>query len=256
MYIDTHSHLDYNSFDEDRESVIQRAIKNKVDMVITIGTDVKSSEMSVKLADKFATVYAAVGIHPNDCTEASEKSLQRIEELSSSSKVIAIGEIGLDYYRDFAPKDRQIKFFREQLQIAGKVKLPVIIHNREAHEDLYDILIDEKASDLNGVLHSFDGDSNFLDSMLSLNFYISLTGVVTFKNSNYDEIIERVPLDNLLLETDSPFLAPMPFRGKRNEPAYVKYIAEKIAQVKDISVEELAQITSDNAKNLFNFNKK
>jgi TatD DNase family protein len=255
MFIDTHSHLDFDTFDEDRESVIQRAIKNNVEKIITIGTDVKSSEMSVKLADKFATVFAAVGVHPNDCTQVSENSLQRIEELSTNSKVIAIGEIGLDYYRDYAPKDRQIKFFREQLKIAHKVKLPVIIHNRQAHSDLYDILVDEKSTDLNGVLHSFDGDTNFLDSILSLNFFISLTGVVTFKNSKLDKIIERIPLDNLLLETDSPFLAPMPFRGKRNEPSYIKYIVKKIAQVKDVSIEELGQITSDNAKRLFNFNK-
>jgi TatD DNase family protein len=253
MYVDTHCHLDFENFNDDRETVIQRAIKNKIEAIITIGTNVKSSQISIELADKFATVYAAVGIHPNDCAEASEKSLQKISDLCSSSKVVAIGEIGLDYYRDYSPKERQIKFFRKQLRIARETKLPVIIHNREAHSDIYDILVEEKSHDLKGVLHSFDGDPHFLDSVLSYNFYISFTGVVTFRNADYDEIIKHVPLENLLLETDSPFLAPMPFRGKRNEPSYVKYTAEKIAQVKEISVEELAQVTSENARKLFNF---
>ncbi len=252
MFIDTHCHLDFENFNDDRETVIQRSIKNKIETIITIGTDVKSSETSIELANKFATVYPAVGIHPNECSNSSEKSLQRISELCTRSKVVAIGEIGLDYYRDYAPKDRQIKFFKAQLEIAREAQLPTIIHNRNAHTDIYEILVEEKASELKGVLHSFEGDINFLDSILSYNFYVSLTGVVTFKNAAYNEIIKHIPLDNLLLETDSPFLAPMPFRGKRNEPSYIKYTAEKIAKVKKISVEKLAEITSNNARELFN----
>jgi len=251
MYIDTHCHLDFDSFNDDRETIIQKSIKNKIEAIITIGTNIKSSELSVKLADRFATVYAAVGIHPNDCMEASENSLEKITDLSSHIKVKAIGEIGLDYYRDYTPKDRQMKFFRSQIQIARETNLPVIIHNREAHSDIYNILIEENSKDLRGVLHSFDGDANFLDSILAYNFFISLTGVITFKNADYDELIKRVPLENLILETDSPFLTPEPFRGKRNEPSYIKYTAEKIAEVKGISTDELAQVTSENARSLF-----
>lgn len=253
MYIDTHCHLDFENFDEDRESVVQRSIKNKIEAIITIGTSVETSIKSIELSEKFATVFAAVGIHPNDAANVNQKSIQQIYDLSSNPKVVAIGEIGLDYYRKYTSEDVQKELFRTQLKIAREKELPVIIHNREAHADVYDILVEEKSSDLKGVMHSFDGDVHFLDSVLSYNFYVSFTGAITFKNANYDEIIKRVPLENLLLETDSPFLTPVPFRGKRNEPSYVTYVAEKIANVKDIPVEELAQITSENARKLFKF---
>jgi len=251
MYIDTHCHLDFENFDDDRESVVQRSIKNKIEAIITIGTNIDTSIQSIELSEKFATIFAAVGIHPNDASNANKKSVQKIYDISASSKVVAIGEIGLDYYRDYTPADIQKELFRTQLKIAREKELPVIIHNRQAHSDIYDILVEEKSTDLKGVLHSFDGDMHFLDSVLSYNFYVSFTGVITFKNANYDELIKRVPLENLLLETDSPFLTPVPFRGKRNEPSYVTYVAEKIAQVKDMPVEELAKITTENARNLF-----
>jgi len=251
MYIDTHCHLDFENYDEDRESVVQRSIKNKIEAIISIGTDVETSAKSIELAEKFATVFAAVGIHPNETSDANKNSIQKIYDLSSNPKVVAIGEIGLDYYRDYAPVDIQKELFRTQLKMAREKELPVIIHNRQAHSDVYDILVEEKSTDLKGVLHSFDGDIHFLDSVLAYNFYISFTGVVTFKNANYNELIKHVPLENLLLETDSPFLTPVPFRGKRNEPSYVTYVAEKIAEVKDISIEELAKITTENAHNLF-----
>ena len=251
MYIDTHCHLDFENFDDDRESVVQRSIKNKIEAIITIGTNVETSVKSIELSEKFATVFAAVGIHPNDANSANKKSIQKIYDISASPKVVAIGEIGLDYYRDYTPADIQKELFRTQLKIAREKELPVIIHNRQAHSDIYDILVEEKSTDLKGVMHSFDGDMHFLDSVLSYNFYVSFTGVITFKNANYDELVKRVPLENLLLETDSPFLTPVPFRGKRNEPSYVTYVAEKIAQVKNIPVEELAKITTENARNLF-----
>jgi TatD DNase family protein len=251
MYIDTHCHLDFENYDDDRESVVQRSIKNKIEAIISIGTDVETSVKSIELAEKFATVFAAVGIHPNETSSANKKSIQKIYDLSANPKVVAIGEIGLDYYRDYAPAEIQKELFRTQLKIAREKELPVIIHNRQAHSDVYDILVEEKSTDLKGVMHSFDGDMHFLDSVLSYNFYVSFTGVITFNNANYDELIKRVPLENLLLETDSPFLTPVPFRGKRNEPSYVTYVAEKIAKVKDIPVEELAKITTKNARNLF-----
>jgi TatD DNase family protein len=253
MYIDTHCHLDFENFDDDRESVVQRSIKNKIEAIITIGTNVETSVKSIELSEKFATVFSAVGVHPNDAVKANKKTIQQIYDLSANPKVVAIGEIGLDYYRDYTPAEIQKELFRMQLKLARDREMPVIIHNRQAHSDVYDILVEEKSSDIKGVLHSFDGDMHFLDSVLSYNFHISFTGVITFKSANYNELIKRVPMENILLETDSPFLTPVPFRGKRNEPSYVTYIAEKIAKVKGISVEELANITSENARNLFKF---
>ena len=251
MYIDTHAHLQFDSFDNDCESVIQRAIKNSIDSIITIGVDVKSSEQAVQLAKKFAVVYAAVGIHPNDAADAHEQDLSKIEKLAVTDKVLAIGEIGLDYYRLYTPKDKQQESLRRQIAIARNLKLPLILHNRDAHDDILKILREENADEVGGVFHSFSGEPGFLESVLAENYYVSFTGPITFKNVNYNKLVEKVPLEQLLLETDSPFLAPVPFRGKRNEPAYLKYIAEKIAQIKGISVEKLAQTTSQNVKNLF-----
>ena len=251
MFIDTHTHLQFESYDEDREEVIQRAIKNGIDAMITIGTDIKSSGNALDLAQKFAVVYASVGIHPNDCMDASDADLEEVEKMAQTEKAIAVGEIGLDYYRQDTSKEKQQEVLRKQIRLARKLGLPVIIHNRDAHEDIYRVLKEEKAEEISGVFHSFSGDIQFLESILALNYHISFTGPVTFKNTNYNKLIECVPLEQLLLETDSPFLAPVPFRGKRNEPSYVRYIAEKISQVKGTTVENLAEITSDNAKNLF-----
>jgi TatD DNase family protein len=251
MFIDTHTHLQFESYDEDRELVIQRAIKNDIEAIITIGTDIKSSGDALDLAQKFVVVYASVGIHPNDCMNTSETDLDEIEKMAQRDKAIAIGEIGLDYYRLYTPKEKQQDVLRKQVRFARKLGLPIIIHNRDAHEDIYNVLKEEKAEEISGVFHSFSGDIKFLESILALNYHVSFTGPVTFKNTNYNKLIECVPLEQLLLETDSPFLAPVPFRGKRNEPSYIRYIAEKIAQVKGTTTDKLAEITSDNAKNLF-----
>jgi TatD DNase family protein len=256
MFIDTHSHLYFEQFNDDREKVVQRAIQNKVSAIITIGTDIGNSAESIKIADKFAIVYASVGIHPNDCQALNITVLDDIKEMAASQKVVAIGEIGLDYYHSISEKEKQHMFFREQLRLAKELHLPVIIHNRDAHEDVYKILVEEKASTTGAVMHSFSGSTNFLESVLAQNIYISFTGVVTFKNANYYRLIDKVPVEQLLLETDSPFLAPVPFRGKRNEPAYIKFSAEKIAQVKSIPIEKLARITTENAKSLFQLNLK
>jgi TatD DNase family protein len=251
MYIDTHTHLQFESYDEDRELVIQRAIKNNVDAMITIGTDLKSSHQALELAKKFAVIFASVGIHPNDCEGSTSSDLIKIIKMAEEEKAIAIGEIGLDYYRLNTSKEKQQEILRSQIQIARDLGLPIIIHNREAHGDIYKVLKEEKAEEISGVFHSFTGDVKFLESILNLNYYVSFTGPVTFKNTNYNQLIERVPPEQLLLETDSPFLSPVPFRGKRNEPSYVRYIAEKISQVKGLTIEKLAEITSENAKNLF-----
>jgi len=254
MFIDTHTHLQFESYDKDRELVIQRAIKNDIDAVITIGTDLKSSNDALDLAKKFAVVYASVGIHPNDCINTSSNDLDELEKMAQKDKAIAIGEIGLDYYRQYSPKEKQKDVLRKQIQLARKLGLPIIIHNRDAHEDIYKVLKEERAEEISGVFHSFSGDITFLKSILALNYHVSFTGPVTFKNTNYNKLIDYVPLEQLLLETDSPFLAPVPFRDKRNEPSFIRYIAEKVAQVKGITLEKLAEITSDNAKNLFQLN--
>lgn len=251
MYIDTHSHIHFEQFDDDRELVLQRAIKNKVNAIIDVGTDVETSHQAILLAEKYAIVHAAAGIHPNDAAKADDSSLDKIEEFSGHEKVIAIGEIGLDYYRMYVPKDIQQEVFRKQIKLAKKLHLPIIVHNRDAHEDLLKILKEEKAGSSGVVLHSFTGSDEFLEAALDENFYISFTGVITFKNTNYIHLIDRIPLKQLLLETDSPFLTPAPFRGKRNEPSYVKYTAEKISKIKGVPLDELAAITSDNAVNLF-----
>jgi TatD DNase family protein len=253
MLVDTHTHLQFENYDEDRELVVQRAIRNDVDAIISIGTSVKSSVDAAELAKKFAVVFAAVGIHPNDSMNINVKDLNEIENLAQRDKIVAIGEVGLDYYRQFATKEKQHEIFREQIRLAHRVELPLIIHNREANDDISNILKEEKAEEVSGVFHSFSGDIKFLESVLALNYHVSFTGPITFKNTNYNKLIDCVPVEQLLLETDSPFLAPVPFRGKRNEPSYVKYIAEKIAQVKRMPLDELAAITSENAQNLFRF---
>ena len=254
MYIDTHAHLQFESFDPDCEQVVQRAIKNRLDAIITIGTDLKSSEKALATAKKFAIVHAAVGIHPNDAMEATVDDYLKIEKMAQSEKVVALGEVGLDYYRLSTTKEQQEDALRTQIGIARRLGLPLIIHNREAHSDILTVLNEEKADEVSGVFHSFSGDIAFLDAVLKKNYFVSFTGPITFKNVNYNKLIERVPLAQLLLETDSPFLAPVPFRGKRNEPAYIKYIAEKIAQIKGLTLDKIARATSENAKNLFRLN--
>jgi len=251
MYIDTHTHLQFESYDEDRELVIQRAIENNVAAIITIGTDVTSSRQAVHLADKYASIFAAVGIHPNDCNDVSDRDYDEIKELAKHEKVAAIGEVGLDYHHMDAPKEVQDEAFTRQIQLAKEMQLPLIIHNRDSHEDLYNLLVRENAADAGGVLHSFTGNEKFLDNILKLDFYISFTGNITFKKSEAGLLVKKTPLERLLLETDSPFLTPVPLRGKRNEPAFVIHTAKKIAEMRELSEEELSKITTENADRLF-----
>ncbi|MGD9898123.1 MAG: TatD family hydrolase [Calditrichaceae bacterium] len=251
MFIDTHAHLDFDSFDNDREVVIQRAIQNQVLAIITIGTDLKSSKNAVLLAEKYASIYAAVGIHPSDCAEAEENDFEEIRELAKHEKVIAIGEVGLDYYRMHAEKDKQKDTFGRQIELARELNLPLIIHNREAHKDVYDMIVSEKATEVGGVLHSFTGDESYLENILLTNFHISFTGAITYKNNDSEALIANVPLERLLLETDSPFLTPMPLRGKRNEPSLIVHTAKRIAEIRGITVDQLAEVTSENAGALF-----
>lgn len=254
MFIDTHAHLDFDSYDEDREIVIQRAIENQVSGIITIGTDLKSSEQAVALAEKYASVFAAVGIHPSDCASAHYNDFEKIKELAQHERVVAIGEIGLDYYHMHADKETQKNIFKKQIQLAKELNLPLIIHNRDSHDDMYEIISNEGAAETGGVLHSFSGDETFLEKILLTNLHISFTGNITFKKSTADALVVQTPLEKLLLETDSPFLTPAPLRGKRNEPAFLIHTAKKIAELKSVSIEKVGGITSENAKKLFKLN--
>ncbi len=252
MLIDTHAHLNYESYDEDRELVIQRAIENGLTAIITIGTDVETSRISIGLAEKYSPVFAAVGIHPTDCAEVTDVDFDAIQEMAIHPKVVAIGEVGLDYYHMRAPKEVQDKTFRRQIELAHKLKLPLIIHNRDSHDDMLKVLSDSAAADNGGVMHSFSGDEEFLLKVLELGLHISYTGNLTFKKSDAAPLIKITPLERMLLETDSPFLTPVPLRGKRNEPAFLIHTAHKIAEIKNISLEEISQISSENAIALFN----
>ncbi|WFA08503.1 TatD family hydrolase [Tissierella sp. Yu-01] len=253
MFIDSHAHLDDERFDGDRDNLINSLKDNKIDLVFNIGADIESSKASVELANKYENIYAVVGVHPHDAKDVDKNYLETLRELSKKEKVVAIGEIGLDYYYDNSPRDIQRKAFKEQLNLAKELDLPVVIHTRDAMQETFDIL-KEAAQDgkLRGIMHCYSGSVEMAMEYIKLGFYISLGGPVTFKKSKVaKEVAVAVPFDKLLIETDSPYLTPEPYRGKRNEPMFVRYTAEMIAELRGISVEELAKATSNNAKAIF-----
>lgn len=255
MLFDTHVHLNVKQFDEDREEVIKRAKEAGVTHMVIVGFDHETIPRAIQLAEENDNFYAAVGWHPVDAIDFTEKELTWLEELAAHPKVVALGEMGLDYHWDKSPKTIQKEVFRKQIQLARKVNLPIIIHNREATEDIMTILQEENASDIGGIMHCYNDSAEYVPAFIEMNFYISLGGPVTFKNATLPkEVAKMVPADRLLIETDCPFLAPHPKRGKRNEPAYVALIAEKIAELRDISVEEIESITKENACRLFRLN--
>lgn len=252
MLFDTHVHLNADQFQDDVEEVIERALDAGVKQMVVVGFDEKTIKGAMELAEKYEFIYASVGWHPVDAIDMTDDHLKWLEELASHPKVVALGEMGLDYHWDKSPKDVQKEVFRKQIRLAKKVKLPIIIHNREASQDIIDILKEEGAHEVGGIMHCFSGSVEIAKQCIDMNFYISLGGPVTFKNAKKPkEVAKAVPLDRLLIETDCPYLAPHPYRGKRNEPAYVALVAEKIAEIKEMSVEELGKITTDNAKKLF-----
>lgn len=252
MLIDTHAHLNAIQYQEDLEEVIERAQSEGVEIIVVVGFDRETITRAIELADTYEFIYATVGWHPVDAIDMTDEDLKWIEELCSHPKVVALGEMGLDYYWDKSPKDIQKEVFRKQIALAKKVKLPIIIHNREATADIIEILEEEKASEVGGIMHCFTGSVEVAKQCMDMNFYISFGGPVTFKNAKKPkEVAAEIPLDRLLIETDCPYLTPHPFRGKRNEPSYVKYVAEQIAELKGVSFEEIAQKTSDNAKRFF-----
>lgn len=252
MFIDSHAHLDDSRFDGDRDILIKSLKDNDIELVINIGADLQSSIDSLKLADKYDNIYATIGVHPHSAKEVTEETLEEFRKLAKHPKVVAIGEIGLDFYYDNSPRDIQRKWFREQLKLAKELNLPVVIHSREATKETYDIIKEEQDGTLRGVLHCFSASKEVAMEYIKLGFYISLAGPVTFKNARVaKEVAKAVPLDKLLIETDCPYLAPEPNRGRRNEPKYVRYVAEKITELRGIPVEEVAEQTRKNTKELF-----
>jgi TatD DNase family protein len=252
MLFDTHAHLNAIQYNDDLQEVIDRALEEGVSNIVVVGFDRPTISRAIELAEQYDFIYAAVGWHPVDAIDMTEEDLQMIEQLAAHPKVVALGEMGLDYYWDKSPKEVQKEVFRKQIALAKKVKLPIIIHNREATADVIEILREENAAEVGGIMHCFTGSIEVAKQCIDMNFYISFGGPVTFKNAKKPkEVAKEIPLEHLLIETDCPYLTPHPFRGKRNEPSYVKYVAEAIAELKGISFEEVAQKTSDNAKKLF-----
>lgn len=257
--IDTHCHINFDSYDADRDALLQRARDVGVEVVINPAVDIESSHAGIALAERYDMIYAGVGIHPNSTANFDPSMIDELRTLAGQRKVVSIGEIGLDYYWDTSPKDKQRQAFEAQLTLAQAVNLPVIIHNREAHHDVMDVLTSWVnglgASPLNGrtgVLHSFSAPLEIAEQALALGFYLGFTGPITFKKAEeLRQIAQAVPLDRILIETDGPFLTPEPYRGKRNEPAYVYQVADRLASLHQMTTEQMGQITTDNAKRLF-----
>ncbi len=252
MLIDTHAHLEMREFNDDCEDVIKRAREAGVEYIVTIGTTIESSRDAVLLADKYDFIYAAIGIHPHEVRDILHPAYEIIRHFAQHKKVVAYGEIGLDYHYEHSSRTDQKRKFRDMLREARELELPVIIHDREAHEDTMQILSEEWSPDLGGVMHCFSGDLAMAERLIEMGFAISIAGPVTFpKAEALREVVRQIPIEHLLIETDSPYLAPQPVRGKRNEPAYVRHTAEAIAKIKGLSFDDVARITSFNAMQLF-----
>jgi TatD DNase family protein len=247
--IDSHAHLDFQQFDRDRDAAILRAREAGLVAIVNIGTSLASSRASVALAEQYEFIYATVGVHPHDAKTVDQDVLEELRILARHPKVVAIGEIGLDYYRDYSPRPAQRQAFRDQLALASALGRPVVIHSRDAHDE---VLATLQGWEGTGVLHTYAAGPEHLDAVMAMGFYVGISGPVTFPRAErLREVAQAVPQDRLLLETDCPYLTPEPHRGKRNEPAYVRYVAEAVAQVRDTPPERIAGTTTENARRLF-----
>lgn len=253
MLFDSHCHLNSDKFDENGiVEMIHNARDHNVVQILVPGYDLPSSERAVELAEVWQGLYAAVGIHPNDANGVTEETYEKLCAWAKLPHVVAIGEIGLDYHWDTTPREVQFEVFRRQIRLAREVKLPVVIHDREAHGDIVRILREEGAKEVGGIMHCFSGSWEMAKECMDMNFMISFGGPVTFRNARRpQEVASKVPLDYLLVETDSPYLTPEPHRGKPNQPLYVRYVAEKIAELKGMEFIEICKITSENAERIF-----
>jgi TatD DNase family protein len=261
VFVDSHCHLNLNLFQNDLPEILDRARQQGVTRIVVPGVDLESSRRAVQISEENPELFAAVGIHPNDATTWSDESLSELKKLAGSERVVAIGEIGLDYYRDFSPPELQKKIFLAQLSLAKEVQKPVIIHSRQSLQDLWKILLtwqQELAADQDpvasrpGVLHSYEGDLETAYQAMHLGFLIGVSGPVTFQNAkDRQAVVKMLPVEHVLIETDAPYLTPHPFRGRRNEPGYVVHVADKIAELKNLPVSEIAAITTNNANRFF-----
>lgn len=257
--IDTHCHLNFNRYDDDRDEVVARATEQGVTRIVIPGIDIDTTRQALALSEQYPGIYVGAGIHPNSTAAFTDADIATIRALADHDKVVAIGEIGIDYHWDYSPPETQKRAFRAQLDLAAELELPVIIHNREASDDVMDVLeawvaagLPDRIKDRPGVLHSFSAPQSTADRALAIGFYLGFTGPVTFKKANdLRTVVRTVPEDRILVETDGPFLTPEPKRGKRNEPAYVRFVAHKIAELKGHTPEEMAAITTANAERLF-----
>lgn len=259
LMIDTHCHLTFERYDDDRQEIVDAAAQVGVTRIIIPSVDVESAPQILEFVQSHEGIYASVGVHPNSTVNFDNETLATIEQQSHDGKVVAIGEIGLDYHWDKSPKDKQKAAFELQLELATQRELPVIIHNREASEDVMDILeqwvktLPDSLKERPGVLHSFSAPQEIADRALAIGFYLGFTGPITFKKAEeLRRVASNVPIERLLVETDGPFLTPEPYRGKRNKPEYIPYIVDRLAGLKNMSVEELAKATTENAIRLFN----
>ena len=252
MLIDSHAHLEMPEFKKDLEAVIQRAEESGVGYIFTVGTEKKDWRKALEIANSHPSIYAILGVHPHNAKEIDEETYPVLEELCQNEKVRAFGEIGLDFFRSLSPRDIQLKKFREQIGLAKELRLPIVVHDREAHRETMEILKSEKAEECGGIIHCFSGNYEMAEVCIEMGFYISIPGSITFKSAEgFREIVKKIPLESLLVETDAPFLTPEPFRGKRNEPSYVRYTAQKVAEIKNVSFEKVAEVTTENALRVY-----
>jgi TatD DNase family protein len=252
MYFDTHAHLDLEPLCDAEEEVLQRAHAAGVTHIVTIGIHPRSDEKAIAIAHRHAGVYAAVGLHPHDASECSDILMERLDRLSRCDKVVGIGETGLDFFRDRSPRETQRAAFREQVRLARRRNLPVIVHNRDAHDEILSLLSEENAAGVGGIIHCFSGDYEMARRAIGMNFLISIPGAITYKGSAAQvEAVRKIPLEKLLIETDCPFLAPVPHRGKPNEPSYVPLVARKVAEIKGVSAEDVGRVTTLSARRMF-----
>jgi TatD DNase family protein len=254
MLIDSHAHLEMEQFDNDRQEVIERACLAGVEYVITVGTNPAFGEKAISIAKQYKNIFVSLGIHPHEAATADDKSLAQMAEFARQPEVVAYGEIGLDFFRNLSPREKQIEVFSRQLEIARDLSLPVVIHDRDAHEQVLQLV--RSSGVQRGVFHCFSGDYALAQKCLDLGFYLSIPGTVTFdKAVKISDVVKKVPLEFLLLETDCPFLTPVPYRGRRNEPSFIIHTAKKVAQIKSLRWEDVADTTTRNALNLFRLKK-
>jgi len=255
MLIDSHAHLEMPEFRQDLSEVLQRAKDSGVEYIFTVGTEKKDWKRALEIAHSHSSVYAILGVHPHNAREIDDGTYPILKKLCQNAKVKAYGEIGLDFFRNHSPREVQLERFREQIGLARELKLPIVVHDREAHRETLEILKSEEAWENGGIIHCFSGDEQMAKACIEMGFYISIPGSITYKNAGpFHEIVRRLPLESLLVETDAPFLTPVPFRGKRNEPSFVRYTAEKIAEIKKIAFEKVAEATAQNALKVFRLN--